>query len=445
MIPVIEEKHFRPPRVAVLYHYFHPDDVISARHYGDLCQGLASRGWDVTARPSNRGCRDESLAYPLREAWADITIRRVWRPALRQASAMGRVVNAAWMIAAWAAGIVCDRSDRCPDVLVVGTDPVLSVLVAPVVRRLRPRVRIAHWCFDLHPEASVADGLLRAASRPVRMLERLMRSAYHSCDLIADLGACMRERLERYQPACRQATLIPWALVEPAQPEAPDPNVRRELFGNAPLGLLYSGNFGRAHSHSEFLELARRVRGSGIHFSFGVRGNRAELLRQAVRADDPTISFAGFAPEADLEKRLGAADIHLVSLRQDWTGLVVPSKFFGSLAVGRPVLFAGSRQSAVARWIQEHRVGWVLDEAGLDAAAAELRELAHDPGRLRELQRHCHRVYQEHFAKDRIIDVWDRELRGLLGPRAKGPSTFVEHRCERSALPRLAARGSIVQ
>ena len=45
----------RRPRVAVLYHYFHPDDVISARHFDGLCQGLVERGWDVLARPSNRG------------------------------------------------------------------------------------------------------------------------------------------------------------------------------------------------------------------------------------------------------------------------------------------------------------------------------------------------------------------------------------------------------
>ena len=47
------------PQVTVLYHYFHPDDVVSARHFDGLCRGLAERGWDVLVRPCNRGCRDE--------------------------------------------------------------------------------------------------------------------------------------------------------------------------------------------------------------------------------------------------------------------------------------------------------------------------------------------------------------------------------------------------
>jgi glycosyltransferase involved in cell wall biosynthesis len=148
-----------------------------------------------------------------------------------------------------------------------------------------------------------------------------------------------------------------------------------------------------------------------------VRGNRADQLKQAVGRDDTNISFAGFAPEAQLERRLAAADIHLASLREEWTGLVVPSKFFGSLATGRPVAFAGSAQSGLARWIEEHRVGWVLGESNVEDVAQKLRELANQPDRLSDLQRHCLAVHQAHFARQRVADSWDRELRALITPR----------------------------
>jgi glycosyltransferase involved in cell wall biosynthesis len=403
-----------PARVAVLYHYFHPDDVVSARHYGEFCVELARRGWEVSAWPCNRGCRDESLSFPPREQWQGVTIRRVWRPRFRQASGLGRILNAAWMLVAWCRAALLGDRRSAPDVLVIGTDPVLSILVAPLVRKLRPRVRVVHWCFDLYPEVPVAEGLIRANGWLARALKPLLRAAYASCDLVADLGSCMRDRLGVYGHTCRKATLVPWALAEPAEVEAPDPATRRELFGDSPLGLLYSGNFGRAHSYADFLELARRLRGSGVHVCFGVRGNRAEELRAAVRPDDSNVSLAGFAPEAALLKRLSAADIHLVSLRPEWTGLVVPSKFFGSLAAGRPVIFAGSRASAIARWIEEHGVGWVLEADSAKPVAARLRELAAAPARLAELQRHCHRVYQEQFSRRRVMDGWHRELLAVL-------------------------------
>jgi glycosyltransferase involved in cell wall biosynthesis len=401
------------PRIAVLYHYFYPDDVVSARHLTEFCLGLKERGWRVEALPCNRGCRDESVSYPLRDDWQGVAIRRVWRPRLRQASGAGRVLNAAWMLACWCRLALRTGADA-PDVVLVGTDPVLSVLVALALHKLRPRTRVAHWCFDLYPEAAVAEGLMAPGSWAARLLRPLLRSAYACCDLVADLGSCMRRRLESYGHAGRKVTLVPWALVEPERPAHPDPSVRRELFGDSPLGLLYSGNFGRAHSYEDFLRLARRLRGDGITFCFGVRGNRAEELRSTVRPDDTNVRLAGFAPESELGRRLGAADIHLVSLRQEWSGLVVPSKFFGALAAGRPVLFAGPRDAAIARWIEEHGVGWVLAPGSQEEVAARLRSLASAPGALEELQRHCHHVYHQHFSRRRVMDDWHQELLAML-------------------------------
>jgi colanic acid biosynthesis glycosyl transferase WcaI len=406
----------RPPKVTVLYHYFYPDDVVSARHFADFCKGLVARGWQVEAMPCNRGCRDEQQTYPSRETWCGITIRRVWRPRLRQASTVGRLVNAAWMILAWSLLLVFRRRKDLPDVLVVGTDPILSVLAAWFIKRLRPSVQVAHWCYDLYPEAPIAEGMLREESLVVRLLKRLTRAAYHSCAVLADLGDCMRRLLERYQSPARPVTLVPWALSEPATVVPVDQAVRRELFGEATLGLLYSGNFGRAHSYAEFLELARCLRGEPIHFCFAVRGNQTAELHAAVQPEDKNVSFAGFAPESALEKRLGAADIHLVSLRPAWTGVVVPSKFFGSLAAGRPVLFAGSQDAAIARWIREQGVGWVLDRGTLSQVAQELRRLARDARELQIMRQRCHEVYQAHFSMEKTMDQWDRELRALLRP-----------------------------
>jgi colanic acid biosynthesis glycosyl transferase WcaI len=401
------------PHATILYHYFHPDDVVSARHLTDLAVGLAERGWTVTAAPCNRGCRDESRTYPARNEVDGVRVRRVWRPRFRQSSNRGRLLNAAWMLTAWGSKGLFGRRHR-REVVVVGTDPVLSVLVALPWRVFRPKCPVAHWCFDLYPEAPIADGLVRADSSAVRLLRRLLSAAYRRCSLIADLGPCMAALLRAYRSPARTATLTPWALVEPARPADPDPAARRELFGDARLGLLYSGNFGRAHGYAEFLQLARLLRDAPIQFCFAGRGNRVDELRAAVGPEDTNVTFAGFAPEAELEKRLGACDLHLVSLRPEWTGTVVPSKFFGALAAGRGVLFAGSEQSAVAHWVREHRVGWVLTPDAVPAVAAELRGLAADPGQLARLRDRCHGVYQAHFSKARQLDQWDAELRALL-------------------------------
>ena len=404
-------------KAVVFYHYLYPDDVISARHLDGLCTGLAAQGWCVIARPCNRGARNETLKYPLQDTWDRVTFRRVWRPPLRQSSILGRLCNAAWMIGAWS--IEAHRSKA--DVLIIGTDPIMSVLVARVWKLMQPKVVIAHWCYDLYPEAAIADGMLRANSLTAKALTRLLRPAYRACDLIVDIGSCMRDLLRAYGHHAMEATLVPWALYEPLSMPPVDQSVRQSLFGNARLGLMYSGNFGKAHSYADILELARMLRGESIRFSFGVRGNAVQDLIGAINPDDTNITMAPFAPESQLQQRLCAPDIHLVSLKLRWTGTVVPSKFFGSLAVGRPVIFAGSQASAVAGWIREHQVGWVLDgPASIKHIATELGMLSRSPATLDAMKQRCHRVYQENFSKVETIKKWDRYLRELtLGKHIK--------------------------
>jgi glycosyltransferase involved in cell wall biosynthesis len=206
-------------------------------------------------------------------------------------------------------------------------------------------------------------------------------------------------------------------LVEPDDDVQPNPQIRNELFGSAQLGLLYSGTFGRAHSYEEMLALARELRYDSITFCFAGRGNRADQLRAAVTAVDHNIRLAGFAAECELEHRLGAADIHLASLQPEWTGTVVPSKFFGSLAMGRPVVFAGSADAAIAQWIQQFNVGWLLTPANVADVASQLRRLAANSDELRKMQQHCREVYHREFSRNHVVAAWDRQLRSLLTNR----------------------------
>ena len=406
------------PRALIFYHYFHPDDVVSATHLSELAEGLARRGWEVTAMPCNRGCRDERQTYVRHEIWNGVSIRRVWRPKFRQASSLGRILNALWMIAAWSLAALRQK----PDVVIVGTDPIMSVSVALFWKLVRPGTRVVHWCFDLYPEAAIADGMLREGGLLHRFLRRLLRRAYADCDLIADIGPCMRSRMKRYVPSATFATLTPWALAEPGEPLQVDRDERALVFGQTELALMYSGSFGRAHSYAEILDLMARLRGRSIRLAFSVRGNRERMLREAVAKTSGNVSFCEFAPASRLQARLSAADIHVVSLQTEWTGTVVPSKFFGAIAAGRPVLFAGSPESAVARWIQEYGLGWVLTAANLDHVAGSILSYASSPEQQNKMRRHCFDVYREHFSREKVIAGFDRELLALLPAASSQPA-----------------------
>jgi len=234
---------------------------------------------------------------------------------------------------------------------------------------------------------------------------------------MVDIGPCMRRRLKRYRNNSFKATLSPWALVEPKSIIPPDPAVRKELFRDVDLALLYSGNMGKAHDFSLFLQLARKLypKNPKIKICFSCRGNRYRELRKAVSSEDRNISFVPFADESKLKERLLAADIHLLSLRPEWEGIVVPSKFFGSIAVGRPVMYSGPKNSSIAEWIEKFDLGLILSHENIDECVEKLITIAKNPAeKLKKWSENAFKTYQSHFSKKKIMDQWDELLRNFI-------------------------------
>ena len=231
----------------------------------------------------------------------------------------------------------------------------------------------------------------------------------------------MRARLTPGDASVVRETLVPWALTVPAvSPRNPDPVIRRQLFGEAELGLLYSGTLGRAHDFTPFLKLARASRersGDRVAFCFASRGQGTADLLRSLEPSDTNVRIAPFGAESALLDRLESADVHLLSLREEWSGIVVPSKFFGSLAVGRPVLYAGPGDSDVAHWIRALDVGWDSGALGINGVLDLLNELRSSPELLKTAQARARAAYDRHFGKDRGIDRWDSLLRNLVAAR----------------------------
>ncbi|GHT83472.1 hypothetical protein FACS1894137_04640 [Spirochaetia bacterium] len=192
--------------------------------------------------------------------------------------------------------------------------------------------------------------------------------------------------------------------------------IRQDLFGKAELGLLYSGTIGKAHQFEEFVLLARelRRRDASVAFCFAGRGNCLQELHEMVTADDSNITFAGFIDEKILPLRLSAADIHLISLRQGWEGIVVPSKFFGSLAAGRPLLYCGTQDSCIAKWINDENLGFIVTMNTIHGIADKLETVCQNKKLLQKMQEHAFSFYQQHFSKKMQWEKWDKSLREFI-------------------------------
>ena len=398
-------------KILLIYHYFHPEEVISARLFTQLAENLAADRHDVTVYTGNRLMRQKGK-LPECEQLNGINIKRFPRPELSQSSNAGRVLNSFILQVKWLASLIFQR--RKFDAVILGTDPQFSYLMIPWIKLFYHKTKIIYWAFDLYPEALSASGgrLMRIAAQ---LITPFTRYAYRKTDVIADLGLCMRKRLASYRSKAREITLTPWALSEPALPPLPDPEVRKQLFGEAKLTLLYSGTAGYAHDLKPFIKLARicRERNLSVAFCFAGYGNCYQEQCREITEADHNIRLAGFVSEAELPQRLGAADIHMISLRKGWEGIVVPSKFFGALAMGKPVLYCGSKDSDIGSWILKYDLGWVLDPDDINATADSLEQVLNEPdfsGRCRNRISAC---YRKEFSSQAVLSTWQTLLKDL--------------------------------
>ena len=388
-------------RILLIYHFFHPDTVVSARLFSELAVELAAAGHTVTVFTGNRCIRSSEKLAP-HELWNGVEIVRFSRPGFSQGGNFRRLFNSGILQLKWLRGFRKRRREF--DAVIVGTAPQFDYLMFPFLRRMNRKVKIVHWAFDIYPEAILVN-----SPRWMRMLASLTKPfvpwAYSKVDVMVDIGACMRELLLKYRHHAECHTLTPWALAEPETIPEPDPAIRRELFGDAKIGLLYSGTVGYAHDLSPLIALARECRKRGIDaaFCFAGYGNCYEAQCAEITPVDTNIRLAGFASPEELEKRLAAADVHLISLRPGWEGIVVPSKFFGALAIGRPVIFSGARLACIARWIAEENLGEIMD-GDLEGAVAFVGKLLDDPEALTRAKAHAFGVYHARFSKKVVTD-----------------------------------------
>jgi hypothetical protein len=198
------------PSCTILYHYYYPDDVVSARHFTDFAEGLKLYGWDVTVFTSNRFCRKEGSIALKQEIHNGVQIKRFGHPPFPQSKNTGRLINSCILLFQWFFALLVVKTD----VVIFGTDPQFLFFIIPFLSFFRPDLHLAIWGFDLYPEAIFADGI-KIPKTVKKLLVWWAGISYRRCGLLVDIGTCMRKRFLAYKVKAKYETIVPWALDDP--------------------------------------------------------------------------------------------------------------------------------------------------------------------------------------------------------------------------------------
>jgi colanic acid biosynthesis glycosyl transferase WcaI len=401
-------------KVLIFNHIFWPDKINTARHISELAEELVVRGWDVSAIMGNRYYGDHnSIIKPSEGIWKGVKYRRTYIPPFNQKKNIQRLLTSFWLIVLWMFKLPFVGKY---DAIIIGTNPPFVYLLVPFIKLFKRNTKVLMWGFDLYPEAIIVSKR-KGFGLSGKLLQKMAKYCYGKLDAIVDIGPCMRNVYRSYNHKAIEETLPPWSFVEPSKMLTPHIPTRDLLFKKANLTLLYTGTIGNAHEFDNFLKLARELnkRKASVGFCFAGFGNRFDDLKAQVNEKDTNITFGGFVEtDQELEERLSSADLMLISLKEEWTGVSVPSKYFSAIAIGKAVLFSGSKDSALSIWTSQFQLGFQLEEQKINEVADVLCEIANNPELISQMKENSFKTYQDYFSKKVICDKWSQLLKNTI-------------------------------
>lgn len=402
-------------RLIFVNRFFFPDHSATSQILSDLAFHLAGTGREVHVVTGAQVYDDPRASLPAHEIIRGVCVRRVASTRFGRTGLFGRLIDyGSFYLSAWRSLAGLARRD---DVIVAETDPPLISVVAMAAAR-RSGARLVNWLQDVYPEIAVELGVPLVRGPVAAALAALRTRSLQRAEATVVVGDLMRKRIRSFGiPAARIHTIPNWCDDEDIRPVAREHNPLREAWGLENKFVVgYSGNLGRAHEIGTVLSAAEQLRGDPRMLFLMIGGGKLfdELTRAvAARGIESLFRFVAYQDPTALKYSLTVPDLHWISLEPALEGLIVPSKFYGIAAAGKPMIVIGAADGELGRLVRRHACGVVIAPGDGAALAATLSRLSRDAAALADLGARAREMLDTHFARAKAFARWQELLEAL--------------------------------
>lgn len=356
-----------PNRLLVLSQLFYPELVSTGQTLTELCEELVKLGVDVEVICAPLSYYDRTKSIPAVMTYRGVRIRRLRGTKFPKLNLIGRIVNQVTFSASVFLYLVCDRTRRP---LLVVTNPPFLAFICAFLRMIGIGKPYIYLVFDIYPDTLVNLGLTHKHGMLSKIWNYANGITFKFASRIVVIGRCMQEvimvKLNTYGiPAKEKMGIIHvWS---------DDPGIgagegrsssfidRWQLHGKCVVA--YSGNMGRFHDMETIMESAKLLSDiKDVVFLFVGEGHKKAWMQKFAKEHRlENCRFHPYVDRRDLGDMLACADIGLVSLMKGQEGLSVPSKTYGLMAAGVPVLGVMGKSSEIAKMVSEESCGIIVE------------------------------------------------------------------------------------
>jgi colanic acid biosynthesis glycosyl transferase WcaI len=461
-----------PKNFLIITQVFSPDPAAVGQYFDEAAQAIAGTGASVTVLTANRGYDNPDERFAAKEDRNGIQIRRLPLSSFGKASIPVRIfAQLSFLTQCILRGLFTPKLTD----LLVSTSPPMAAITAVIIGLFRPKLKVHYWVMDINPDQAVILGAFGPRHPLVLALDWLNRRILKRADSVIALDRFMAERMRakleggkiehNSSAISNQSSTInhpqlpngisiipPWPMDDHLEAVPHSQNQFRKTQGwDDKFVVMYSGNHSLVHPLDTILDAAEALKDDDrFVFAFigGGKGKQAveeRITKMEVEScslngesdsnnQQPTTNNIISLPYQPLETirfSLSAADLHIVSLGDNMSGIVHPCKIYGALSIGRPVLTLGPRESYLSdiletgdrsqkpevsntaeitstsptdQPLQAKPVGWNITHGDVEACVAALKEAADQTQKERAaMGQRAQQVATEKFGRKQLV------------------------------------------
>lgn len=359
-------------KLLVYAHYYYPDVAATGQILMELAEGMTEQ-FDTTILctvPSYTGTIEERYTpkkyYP--EVIHGIRVLRIRVPEFRKGYAVSRICNImSYFYRAMIATFMVGKVDY---VFSISQPPILGGMLG-IYGKLVKRAKFIYNIQDFNPEQTGAVSYTRNGL----VLKLMLAVDKFSCrmsDKVIVVGRDMVETLKkRFQGGkvpkhCCINNWIDEKAVYPMPGETKEVQEFKKRYGlEDKFVVMYSGNLGLYYDLLNLLKVMRKFeKYEDVVFAMIGEGSvRDELVNYAKEKQMKNVVFIPYQEKENLVYSLNAADVHWVVNAAGIKGVSVPSKLYGVMAAGKPIIGVLENGSEARLIIEDAKCG-LLAEPG---------------------------------------------------------------------------------
>lgn len=400
-------------------HYYYPDVASTGQILTELAEGLNDTFHTtvICTVPSYTGkisqyYRKHKYYY---ENINGVDVLRIRVPEFRKSFALSRIFNIlSYFFSAVFATFRVEHQDY---IFTISQPPILGGMLGVIGKHIK-KAKLIYNIQDFNPEQVMAVDF----THNKLVLSIMMLLDKYSCqqaNKVIIVGRDMIETLQkRFQKMVPYAYINNWINEKEIYP-LPEDNARvlkfKRKYGlENKFVIMYSGNIGLYYDLLNILKTIEKFKETeDVIFAFIGEGSVLEELRTYKEAHHlSNVVFIPYQSKSELIYSLNAGDVHFVVNAKGIKGVSVPSKLYGVMAVGKPVLGIMEEGAEARLIVEEAKCGMSVKPGDYSAIEDLIRKYIglRDSRELKNMGEMGRKFLTEHLTKEVSIDKYRDEI-----------------------------------